>query len=231
VFTDRGPDLEGRESPQIFLMDVFGPTPGRRTQVTHVPGGLKPVPTTCCGVFRDRRSIVFWAAGAYHTFNVDGSGLRPLPSPFPAADSQVVPRFTVASSGGNVRPLYLGGEPVNVYPGVPPGGIWEMFLLDGPRLLQLTNFQHSDTEGFLSRRRVFITTSADPLGTNPGKNCPAQGSRCIGTGPGPYPSRCTFCCRSSASTEARQERKRSGSRQRAWIPVLEEDLEASFEGG
>jgi hypothetical protein len=171
VITDIGPDSEGRETPQIFLMDVFGPSAGRRTQVTHVPGRLSPVPTTCCGVFRDRRSIVFWTAGAHYIINVDGSGLRPLPSPFPTASGQVVPQFTIAGRGGNVRPLYLGGVAENVYPGVPPGIVREMFLLDGPRLLQLTNFRHSDTWGFLSRGRVFITTSADPLGTNPGRNC------------------------------------------------------------
>jgi hypothetical protein len=46
-----------------------------------------------------------------------------------------------------------------------------MVLLDGPRLLQLTNFRRSDTWGFLNRGRVFIRASADPLGTNPGNNC------------------------------------------------------------
>src|SRR5262249_44321933 len=46
-------------------------------------------------------------------------------------------------------------------------GTPELFLLDGKRVLQLTNFGSPFTVGFLSGRRVFAVTPVDPLGTNP----------------------------------------------------------------
>jgi Tol biopolymer transport system component len=55
-----------------------------------------------------------------------------------------------------------------------PTTIFEVFLLDGKQLVQLTNFRRVDTgRGFLSAngRRVFFTASADPLGANPSENC------------------------------------------------------------
>jgi hypothetical protein len=67
----------------------------------------------------------------------------------------------------------LAGTPVNAAPGY-PAAIAEVFLLEGPRLLQLTNFRRVDTgREFLSvnGRRAFFHASADPLGTNPTENC------------------------------------------------------------
>jgi hypothetical protein len=52
--------------------------------------------------------------------------------------------------------------------------IFEVFLIDGKNLLQLTAFGRRDTGGELlsvDRRRVFFRASADPLGTNPAENC------------------------------------------------------------
>jgi len=52
--------------------------------------------------------------------------------------------------------------------------ISEIFLFDGPNLLQLTNFHRVDTLfAFLSGdgTRVFFFGSGDPLGTNPTYNC------------------------------------------------------------
>src|SRR5262249_19260014 len=65
------------------------------------------------------------------------------------------------------------GTPVNSISSYPLT-IFEVFLLDGKKLLQLTNFRRVDTgRGFLSAdgRRVFFTASADPFGANPSENC------------------------------------------------------------
>ncbi len=154
-----------------MTLDVAGPTPGRRTQVTRLPGNLVPLPTTCCPVFLDRRTISFSKDGARFTIDADGTGLRAIPSPMATEGSRIIPQFVVAGGRARVHSLNLGGEEVNRYPPIARQGIYEVFLLDGDRFLQLTNFGRSDTSAILSGDRVYFSASANPLGTNPGENC------------------------------------------------------------
>jgi hypothetical protein len=84
-----------------------------------------------------------------------------------------VPRFEITGGRTEVLTLDLRGTPVNSVSSYPLT-IFEVFLLDGKELLQLTNFRRVDTgRPFLSAngRRVFFTASADPLGANPSENC------------------------------------------------------------
>jgi len=104
---------------------------------------------------------------------VDGSGFKRVRDPVALPGSRVVTTFNVTNLGTNLVDLELPGTPVNPVPGILPA-ISEVFLVDGKRLLQLTNFHRVDTFGlFLSvdRRRAFFAASADPLGRNPSENC------------------------------------------------------------
>ena len=54
------------------------------------------------------------------------------------------------------------------------GAVAEVFLLDGKKLVQLTNFRRDDTDqtgGFIARGRALFGASANPLGENPDEIC------------------------------------------------------------
>ena len=107
-------------------------------------------------------------------------------------EPQAVP--VVAAPGGAVVPVLqitgdpypvaaiLAGNPENGYSPVNGNAIIEVFAVEPPtvaqlpngRVLQLTNFRRSDTyqPGMsLDLQRVLFIASADPLGTNPSKQC------------------------------------------------------------
>jgi hypothetical protein len=158
---------------------------GSRRQVTQLPK-TDPVepsnPVTGFARFLDDETIVFFTYanpdglhpdGAFFTVNTDGTGLEALPVAVALPGSHIAPRFEITGGRTEILTLDLAGTPVNSVFNFPPT-IFEVFLLDGKKLLQLTNFQRVDTgRGFLSAdgRRVFFTASADPLGANPSKNC------------------------------------------------------------
>jgi hypothetical protein len=68
----------------------------------------------------------------------------------------------------------LGRTPTVDYGDAAPV-VREIFLVDGPRALQLTRFDYSDTGGLIrptiGHDRVVFVASADPLGTNPDGVC------------------------------------------------------------
>src|SRR5262249_49651524 len=95
--------------------------------------------------------------------NADGTGLRILATPVPPGTGRVDARFVVAGGGTNLINL-----------GFSDSAYQELFIVDGKRLFQLTNFRRGDTSRvFLTPdgRRAFFRASADPLGTNPSGTC------------------------------------------------------------
>ncbi len=175
AFVDLGPDADGRDGPQVVTLEVKGPKAGRRTQLTRLAGSapFNPgFPTLCCPVFLDRRTIWFatlspdLATVVAHTVRVDGSGLVRQPASIPLEGARVLPEFGIAGGRTRVVVLPLPGQTAGP-DGLPLAGPAELFLLDGKRVLQLTNFGFGNTVGFLSGRRIFAVTPADPLGTNP----------------------------------------------------------------
>jgi hypothetical protein len=85
-----------------------------------------------------------------------------------SADSRVLPTFSIAGGGTNLMNMVFfdaaGDREL----------FQELFILDGTRLLQLTNFGLPGTGRLFltrNRRRAFFRAAADPLGTNPSGNC------------------------------------------------------------
>jgi hypothetical protein len=181
VFADLGPGPTGEESTQIFTQDVAS---GQRSQVTHLPlAALSPA--TCCPSFLDAQTISFFSNAnpdgmnpdeAFVGFTVTSNGkdLKALSPPATLPGSHIVSgTFAITGARREVVILVLSGEPVNPQPPALTS-IFEVFIDDGTNLLQLTNFRRADTLWAvlsLDGQRVFLTASADPLGTNPTENC------------------------------------------------------------
>lgn len=180
VFTDRGPGPAGEDAIQIATLDL---ATSERTQVTQLSAVLDPFlgePVTSGARFADADTIVFFTYadldgrhpdGGYYRVRVDGTGLEAV-STAAIPGARVQPNFDIGGGGTNLLGIALPGIPVNA----PGGTIREMFVLDGTRVLQVTNFRRWDT-GFggkvLDRRarRGYFTASADPVGKNPSQNC------------------------------------------------------------
>jgi hypothetical protein len=175
AFVDLGPDSDGRDAPQVVTLEVRGPRAGRRTQLTRLAGSapFNPgFPAVCCPVFLDRRTIWFatlspdLATIEAHTVRTDGTDLARQPGALRVPIARVIPEFGVV--GGHARVVVLPLDAKTIGPsGFSVSGTPELFLIDGKRVLQLTNFGSPFTVGFLSGGRVFAVTPADPLGTNP----------------------------------------------------------------
>lgn len=185
VYTDRGPGPGGEEVTQVFTLEVEGGKPAR--QVTRLPtgppwggGGTRTVGPPW---FVDNETIAFGTTAELNgetpegipvgvTVRVDGTGLRVFPLTATSAAGSVVPIFAVTGARPNVTTLNPPGPALN---SSQPAPIREVFLVDGTRLLQLTNFRRFDTGIYPTMRpggqRVFFPASADPFGTNPGQEC------------------------------------------------------------
>src|SRR5262249_53863536 len=157
VFTDLGPGPAGEEAVQIVVLDL--PT-GQRTQVTHLPSGMPPAPAgnviTGYPRFIDDETVAFFSYEdpdglnpaqtlTAFTVGIDGSRLKPAPTPVAAPGSRVIPIFGVATPGSNVFTLNVPGTPVNGFPFGGLTAINEVFVEDGKNLVQLTNFRRLDT--------------------------------------------------------------------------------------
>jgi hypothetical protein len=182
LFTDRVAGPAG-DAVQVVTLELES---GRRTEVTHLPPVVLPagVRETGYARFSDNDTVLFAtyadADGAHpgaksrdnYRVNIDGTGLRAIPTPVVLPRSRVVPSFEIATGVGNVVNLPLPDIAVNPLSFAPFA--WEVFLLDGKKLLQLTSLGRRDTRGevlSVDRSRVFLRASADPLGTNPSENC------------------------------------------------------------
>ena len=182
VFTDRGPGPSGEDAIQIATLDV---TNGKRTQVTRLLAAEDPnpaLPVTSAPLFVDGDTIVFFTYadldgahpdGGWFRIHRDGSGLEAAATPIAIPGSQLEATFEIGGGGTNLLRVPLPGTPID---NPTLSSFFELFVLDGRRVLQLTDFRRTDT-GFggklLDRRarRGYFTASADPLGQNPSTNC------------------------------------------------------------
>lgn len=152
---------------------------GARRVVVELPAGppAERFPPTCCPRFVDDDTIAFTSTAnpdglnpggefALFTVDTDGSDLAIALSTLPAAT--VSPLFAITGMQPAVTILEIPG---------PSGGAVapEIFFFDEEQnLLQLTNFRRQDTLSVLldiGGETVFYLASADPLGTNPSRNC------------------------------------------------------------
>jgi hypothetical protein len=185
IYTDHGPGPGGVEATQVFSLEVEGGKPAR--QVTRLPTGL-PVDgeggsrSVQPPFFVDSETIVFATRANVDgknpegivvvvTMRIDGTGLRVFPAPAPSAAGAAVPIFTVTGGRAIAAQVALPGPAVN---SSQPAPINEIVLVNGTRLLQLTNFRRFDTFSPFMRPggpRAFFSASADPFGTNPSEEC------------------------------------------------------------
>lgn len=196
VFTDRGPGPGGEEEdPQPVQIVTLDLKTGERRQVTRLSAANDPEPgepVTSGPRFADADTIVFFTHadldgrnpdGGYYSVRTDGTGLAAV-STVALPGAHVQPTFDIGGGGTNLLAMRLLGTPVNF----PQGrSFLEMFIIDGERVLQVTDFRRTDT-GFggkvLDRRarRGYFTASADPFGTNPSENCQLFSVGTLGTG-------------------------------------------------
>ena len=187
-FADTGPGRpDGQDAAQVFTLDA---ETGQRTQVTHLPPGIPSAeyPSDAPGVlgptFIDSQTIGFLTDANpdglnnthnFYPFTVRTDGSDQMASAFPVAvaGSQIVPAFEITGDKPFATTLSVPGQPQNETPGQ-SFSIGEVFVIDGKNELQLTNFQRVDTGNATvdaDRQTIFFLASADPLGTNPSKNC------------------------------------------------------------
>src|SRR5262249_34546139 len=121
--------------------------------------------------------------------NRDGNDLKRVPLPVALPGSRVVPSFGITGTGRRrADTLSIPGPPVNPGAGSYGDTISEVFLIDGKKFLQLTNFRRVDTglpnlptlspDG----QRVIFNASADPFGTNRSGTCQLFSIGTRGTG-------------------------------------------------
>jgi cysteine-rich repeat protein len=162
AYTDLGRGPDGRDAREIYVLHL---DTGQRTQLTN----LGPDAVGCCPAFTDDRTIVFRGGGdVVFRVKTDGNPPDPVTSFTPLPGSRVVPEFQVAGGATQVVVVGLDEPAINSHPGL---HAVEVFLLDGERWLQLTNFHRNDTlYPVLLGRRVLFRASA-PTEDNPGENC------------------------------------------------------------
>jgi hypothetical protein len=182
AYTDKGPGADGGDAAQVVTLDLAS---GVRTQVTHLPAPqTPPLLLQVSGIrFVGDDTLLFFSAadadghhpdGGFFRVNTDGSGLQALPTPALLPGKRVVPIFDVTG----VRTDVLNVELPDVTP-ANPVPFWapvtrDVFLVDGPRLLQLTEFGRADTFGYfvgVDGRRVFFHASANLQNRNPTESC------------------------------------------------------------
>jgi hypothetical protein len=179
VFTDRGPGTDGSDAVQVVVMDVES---GARAQLTHfVAASQDPtfVVGEAGGYFLDDDTLLVSEApngsrSTYSNFTVkkDGSDFRPYsyPNLVPILGAQVLPTFQVL---GRPRAAFTATLPMTTTEPL-PGQVAEVFVRSGKNILQLTNFDRSDTDRGAIRNRagnVLFFASADPFGRNPSHTC------------------------------------------------------------
>ena len=184
TFADKGPDAAGDEAGQIWTLDVGS---GLRRQVTHLPPAVPPpnlpsdAPSVVNPVFIDNQTIGFLTFANPDGMNgppcrcprdlpafavsVSDGTLKRLPLPVTAPGSAIDPIPVITGDKPTAVNIPMRGEAQNA----PINGlttIFELFVVDGSNLLQLTNFQRVDTAFDpivdVDRQTVFFEASANP---------------------------------------------------------------------
>jgi hypothetical protein len=147
---------------------------GERSQMTRLPPapGIGPLILRASGPsFIQRDTIAFWS---WTNPTVDGEESNPLNEAriFTVKTDdperlRVVPVFAEGTDAATILDAFQITGPEPRARTVPIDGIWHPFVLDGERVLQLTNFPGTGTNMSADGQRVFFLTGADPLGTNP----------------------------------------------------------------
>jgi len=191
TFPDLDSALPQLDAPQVFTLDVGT---GEATQLTHLPAatGYPTASALFAPSFLNDETITFWSYanpptqghpnganpdGVATTFTVktDGTGLEPVPV-IALPGGSIIPNFMITSAEPLAQGIVVSGEtPVNGPAGL-GNVVAEVFTFDTnpSQVLQLTNFQRSDTyyaKLTADLRRVVFLASADPLGSNPANHC------------------------------------------------------------
>jgi hypothetical protein len=170
TFPDIGPGPDG-DTDQIFTMDV---TTGERHQMTRLPAALDIPPTslpTAHPSFLQQDTIAFQSRT---NPIIDGEESNPLNERriFTVKTNdpdklRVVPVLAEGTDAATIIDAFQITGPEPRARSIPIGGRNHPFVLDGERVLQLTNFRAAGTNMSADGQRVFFHTAADPLGTNP----------------------------------------------------------------
>ncbi len=171
VFTDRGPGADGSDAPQLFTIEAA--TGARRQLTTFAASSVctNPRGLDISGVFLDDRRVggyVRDCANGDRLFIVPRDGGEPqfVEQPSPIDGTTVVSDFRVTGAASEVFSLTF--PDVTDQPFVGP--VMELFVRDGEKTLQLTNYGRSDTSWatrLRNRQQIVFRASADPLGSNP----------------------------------------------------------------
>ena len=192
TFTDLDPDLPRLDAPQVVTLDLVS---ARRTQLTHLPPATPPAtqPSSWLAYFLKANTVVFtsyanpstenYPQGAnpdgratLFTVKTDSTELEPIPV-IAVPGGGFIPNFAITSAEPTASRIPLSGcTPVNGRSPLFGNVCLEIFVFDSApeQVLQLTNFQRSDTQYprlTRDRQRVHFIASANPLGENPDNNC------------------------------------------------------------
>ena len=172
VFVDRGPGSDGSDAPQLFTLD---PVTGARRQLTTFTassvGAGEANSLDIQGVFLDDRRIgafVFDPVKGPRIFTIarDGTDIRFIEDLSAIPGATVVPDFGLIGVASAVFSLAF---PDRLTDQPRPGPVREIFVRNGDKTLQLTNYGRSDTS-FPTRlrggRQVVFRASADPVRRN-----------------------------------------------------------------
>jgi hypothetical protein len=170
TFPDIGMGPDG-EAGQIFTMNV---TTGERYQVTRLPPALE-VPLNTIPVrgpsFLQQDTIAFasWANPV-----IDGEESNPLNKrriftvkTDDPGKLRVVPVVAQGTEAATIIDAFQITGPEPRARSIGKDGRNHPFVLDGERVLQLTNFPGTGTNMSADGQQVFFQTRSDPLGTNP----------------------------------------------------------------
>jgi hypothetical protein len=200
AFSDLGPGPDGRETDQIFALDI---ATGSRRQLTKRQAATDALqPRLSCLAFLDDRTITFcsrvftlhpgyapvWLFTAIFTVQTDGKRPAREVATVALPGGAIVPQFQVTGTRTRVAvtAVTYPAEPADHF-AIHPPVFAELYLLEGPNVVQLTAFHRGDTArsgrgGAFVGNRVFFDASADPFGTNPDQYCQMFSVNTLGTG-------------------------------------------------
>jgi hypothetical protein len=170
TFADIGPG-PGGDTDQIFTMDLSTWERSQMTRLPLAPGIGRFILRVSGPSFIQQGTIAFWSRT---NPTVDGEESNPLNEAriFTVKTDdpetlRVVPVFAEGTDAASIIDAFQITGPEPRARSIRIHGRNHPFVLDGERVLQLTNFWGTGTNMSADGQRVFFQTDADPLGTNP----------------------------------------------------------------